>query len=184
MLLKKLINLCKKEYRIELVTMGDTVFLSDGNVYGAFESGDTLTADEIMCFMELTDDQREAMQRYDKTSDEPIIREDLGRGRYSINCDGLPLQVFVSKQGAVFADSGYIQIFKDCPQKRYALGTFEDRIMIIVMRDTAVIGMIDPQRVDLDTMCAFCEGLAAQVRLARDNDFLCGGIHQYSLTDE
>lgn len=187
MLFKKLVELCKKRITVELWRDGDITWLSNGEVYAKLNEDTSFEFSDIICIMELSDEKAECIttSKAEFLTDErhifnPRQAEEIKPVRYSINCDGFPLQPFVTTKGVLFVPLKHMAIFRDVGCKSYYLSEFRGGYIVLVAVDNMTIGMIRPHKVNLEAMKDFASGFNAQVLKAHENEF-CGGDYQYSL---
>lgn len=187
MLFKKLVELCKKRLTVELWRDDDTTWLSNGEVYAKLNEDTSFEFSDIICIMELSDEKAESIttSKAEFTIDErrifnPRRAEEIIPMRYSINCDGLALQLFKTSKGILFLPTKHMSIFRDVGCKTYYLSEFRGGYIVLVAVDNTTIGMIRPHRANLEAMKDFSEGFRTQVTQAHENEF-CGGDYQCSL---
>lgn len=190
MLFKKLVDLCRKKNTIELWQGSDTAWLSNGEVYAKLGENTDFDFADIICIMEITDEKAETINKLSQNFSKedlyvfnPRAAEAIKPVRYSINCDGLSLQPFVTSKGIIFLSTKNMSIFRDIGCKTYYLSEFRGLYIILVAVDNTTIGMIRPHCTDLETMHTFSNEFAHLVTEAYQNNFCDSGEHQYSLLD-
>ncbi len=120
MILKKMIDICRKEKYIRVFrdTKSGAKWLSGNSIAGVMDTEAALGAEEILYFMDLPETAAEAVyiMNVPGSLEVPTVTSydpPLERLQYSLNCDGITIQPFVSEKGILFADIARLAVFSD-----------------------------------------------------------------------
>lgn len=191
MVLKKMIDICKKEKYIRVFEDSESgvKWLSGTSIAGVMDTEATLGAEEILYFMDLPETAAEAIHVENEpepltvpavTSSDPPLE----RLQYSLNCDGITLQPFVSEKGVLFADMSRLAVFSDVDNKKYYLSKWNDTYCILIYSGVWMAGLVTPMAMNVSEMIYFSGKLHDTVRQARKNKFCCAGMKEIGLLDE
>lgn len=192
MILKKLIASCNRNKTV-YICMDEKGhrYLSDGNVYGLLDAGAEFDVTDILAFLQISD---EMIDNY--TIGEQLWETDSGY-THQINTKAsqitrLPLglyidtalAVFDTKKGLCLAEMDQISIFKDAGIREYHLSELYGDDVILVVKDSIVIGMIRPIRMELEKLQSLISVISHAVDVAIKNNFNNCEYHQYELDFE
>lgn len=179
MILKSMLKFCTKKRRIEIFFAGNYKYLSDGDM--CIYIGDiapTWDCNDCATALELSDEQLGNFELLDGEphDNEAFEVEELQKAemlRYSVNCDGLPLQPFLLPDNKIFfVDLNRMAVFKDVGIKQYYLGYYNDQCALYVATGDFVVGAIAAEKMNLDIMQHFAHQLGRGVNTSVETHFL------------
>ena len=190
MILKKMIDICKKEKCIRVFEDSNSGarWISGESIAGAMETEAELGADEILYFMDLPETAAESMNVINEpapltlpsvTSYDPPLE----RLQYSLNCRGTVLQPFVSEKGVLFADMARLSVFSDVDNKKYYLSKWNNSYCILIYSGVWMAGLVMPVIINVPEMIYFSDKLNETVKQAKRNKFCCAGTEKIDLLD-
>lgn len=191
MILKKMLQLCKKSKMIEIKYVGTQKFLSCGyvamNISGIAPEWDT---QDCAIALELDEDILDSYSLVqgdvENGVNNVVMQTDLlpaERLKYSLNVEGMPLQPFKLANGnIVFINMEYLAVFKGEENKTYKFHARNELPMLHVFSEGMLIGIVSPLKMDMVEMYRFAKTLMECTRASAENRFLDKG-GQVSLED-
>lgn len=191
MILKKMLQFCKKYKTIEMRYIGNQKFLSCGfammnisNIAPEWNTQDCAIAldideDALDSYTIVQGDEFGGVNNVADTYS--LIPAD--RLRYSMNVDGDTLQPFKLSNGNIaFVKMEYLTIFKGENNKAYKFQVQNESIKMYIFNDGLLIGMINPTKTDMASVYRFAKIITECAKTSFGNKFLdIGG--QVSLED-
>lgn len=179
MILKEMLNLCKKKNTIIVEYYGERKFLSDGTTMMFIGNiAPDWTDEDCAVYLELTDEEKECYTMEYSDDKDTCELETKGcieadKLRFSLNADGMPMQPFRLTTGEViFCDMQKLRIFRDeCPKMYYFKDGLVPKLYISV--EQKIIGAVTPQRIDYNVMKDFCSSMLDGVRKSDERELLC-----------
>lgn len=186
-MLTRVIKLCKKNMRIYIFR--DTqmnYWLSCYDVHINLGTSFAASETDILALLELPPDKEDAvkMETDDELHTMPEPQGDpLERLPYSLNVINDTIQPFKCEYGTVFLDTEHINVFGEFNKTGMVTYYLTDRKTVNVYHNDELVGVIEPQVIPYDKICAFASKLMKLTFKARKNGFYCDS-EQMSLLDE
>ena len=190
MILKKMIDICKKEKYIRVFEDAESgaKWLSGESIAGAMETEVELGAEEILYFMDIPETAAESMNVINEPAPLTLpsitsYDSPLERLQYSLNCKGTTLQPFVSEKGVLFADMSRLSVFSDVDNKKYYLSKWNNTYCILIYSGVWMAGLVMTVIINVPEMIYFSDKLNETVKQAKRNKFCCAGAEKIDLLD-
>jgi hypothetical protein len=175
-----MLSLCKKEKNIKIEYFGEQKFLSNGHAAAYIgECAPEWTAEDCVIALDLDEETRDKFDISEEhtRANEELIPDDFTKVEklvYSLNVLGVPLQPFTLNGKVFFVDMELMRVFRDEENKRFyygEIGKKRKKPKLIIESNGIIVGIIEVEIINIDTMEEFTKELRAGVQRAKEECF-------------
>ena len=192
-MISKMIRLCKRDKvcRIYTDTEYGARYLSNDDVYILLPRTAEFNSTDALAFAGLEADNDDIVYgdlEFDNSSAitgrifaEETNLEKLTRFAADIQISGDDYSMFNTKKGILFVKKMYCRLFRDIGFRDYYLAKHCGDIVILIVKDNAVVGAMHPEVMDTYLVETLFSAMYGAAQRAKENGLMDSGYHQMKL---